>query len=114
MISFRMDYPPSVNHYWRRAPNGKGMYITADGKAYRSAAMEHRPESPIHGEVKLGLELTVPDKRRRDIDNVLKAILDAIGHAGIYEDDSQIVELHVRKVGVEAPGCVDVYLEAIG
>ncbi len=31
-----------------------------------------------------------PDRRRRDLDNLLKSVLDALEHAGVYADDSQI------------------------
>jgi crossover junction endodeoxyribonuclease RusA len=36
-----------------------------------------------------------PDRRRRDIDNMLKAPLDAMQHAGVIEDDSLIDDLHI-------------------
>ena len=38
-----------------------------------------------------------PDRRRRDIDNVQKALLDALQHGGAYDDDSQIVRLSIEK-----------------
>ncbi|HAC91237.1 MAG TPA: hypothetical protein DCF63_11500 [Planctomycetaceae bacterium] len=38
-----------------------------------------------------------PDRRRRDIDNVQKALLDALQHGGAYLDDSQIVRLSIEK-----------------
>jgi crossover junction endodeoxyribonuclease RusA len=34
-----------------------------------------------------------PDQRRRDLDNMLKAPLDALQACGAYHDDSQIDEL---------------------
>ena len=62
------------------------------------------------GPLSVVVEVTVPDKRRRDIDNVVKALLDAMEQAGCYEDDSQIENLIVQRVGCESPGCVDVYI----
>lgn len=38
-----------------------------------------------------------PDKRRRDIDNLLKATLDALQHAGVYKDDYLIDDLRIRR-----------------
>lgn len=38
-----------------------------------------------------------PDRRRRDIDNVQKALLDALQHAGAYSDDSQIIRLSIER-----------------
>jgi Holliday junction resolvase RusA-like endonuclease len=36
-----------------------------------------------------------PDNRKRDLDNILKALFDALQHAGVIEDDSQIRKLMV-------------------
>jgi len=44
-----------------------------------------------------------PDRRRRDLDNLQKSTLDALEHAGLYEDDSQIDLLIARRCEV-APG----------
>jgi len=41
--------------------------------------------------------LFMPDRRKRDIDNTLKALLDALTHAGVWLDDSQVVDLRIRK-----------------
>jgi crossover junction endodeoxyribonuclease RusA len=38
-----------------------------------------------------------PDRRRRDLDNLPKAVLDSLAHAGVYEDDSQIDLLIIRR-----------------
>lgn len=37
-----------------------------------------------------------PDKRRRDVGNLEKAVSDLIVAAGILEDDSQIVDIRLR------------------
>lgn len=112
-LAIRLDWPPSVNRYWRRHPQGRGMFLTNEGRAYRSAAEHAKPHSPITGPVRVAIDLILPDRRRRDIDNVLKPILDAIGHAGIYEDDSQVVSLVVEKRHVEPPGCVDIIISEV-
>jgi len=38
-----------------------------------------------------------PDRRRRDVDNCLKSLLDSLQHGGAYQDDSQIVRLSIEK-----------------
>ena len=42
-----------------------------------------------------------PDLRKRDLDNLLKQTLDALQHAGIYLDDSQIDYILIRR-GIKA------------
>ena len=62
--------------------------------------------------MKLSIILRVPDKRKRDIDNVLKAIFDGIESSGIIEDDSQIEELHIKRGDVLKGGKVIMTIEA--
>ena len=38
-----------------------------------------------------------PDRRRRDLDNMLKALLDSLTHAKIWEDDYCIDALEIRR-----------------
>jgi crossover junction endodeoxyribonuclease RusA len=49
------------------------------------------------GPIAMWIHATPPDRRRRDIDNILKAPLDALEKAGVYKDDSQIEQLNVFK-----------------
>jgi Holliday junction resolvase RusA-like endonuclease len=45
----------------------------------------------------------VPDSRRRDLDNILKGLLDSLIHAGFAEDDEQFDDIRVIR-GVKVPG----------
>ena len=98
MIKFELPYPPSVNHYYRRV--GSRTLISREGRAFREkvcsivAAAGVRPQT---GPLQVEIEVYPPDRRRRDIDNCLKALLDALEHAGAYHDDSQIVRLEIEK-----------------
>lgn len=62
------------------------------------------------------LSLTIdaypPDRRKRDLDNILKSLLDALQHAGIYSDDSQIDILKISRI-CSFDGFVKVNIEAI-
>jgi len=46
--------------------------------------------------------------RRRDIDNYNKALFDALTHAGIWEDDSQIKRMLVEWGPVTQKGKVEI------
>ena len=41
--------------------------------------------------------------KKPDIDNVVKAVLDALNGISFYRDDAQVIELHVRKSYSEKP-----------
>ena len=116
-----IPYPPSVNTYWR-AVKGR-VIMSKKGREYRDAvycAVTSAFESddvddprPLLGRLKVKIIATMPDKRRRDIDNINKAALDALGYAGIYGDDEQIDDLHVIRGEVMKPGCLEVHIEEI-
>jgi crossover junction endodeoxyribonuclease RusA len=53
------------------------------------------------------------DRRKRDIDGPLKALLDSLQHCGIYSDDCLIEELTVRKGKVLKDGAAIVIITAL-
>jgi crossover junction endodeoxyribonuclease RusA len=48
------------------------------------------------GPIKVEIVAFRPDNRKRDLDNLLKAVLDGMSKALVYEDDSQIRDLRIR------------------
>lgn len=108
-IEFTLPWPPSVNHYWR---NFRGrMVIGARGRAYRHAAIaairdQRIPADGLGGPLSVTLIAFPPDRRRRDLDNLQKALLDAVVAAGVIEDDSNIDELTVSRGAVWPRGAV--------
>ena len=97
MIEITLPWPPSVNTYWRNF-DGR-MIISARGREYRETVGDQmtlqKMVKHFRGQLKVEIEAFRPDKRRRDLDNLLKATLDGLAHAGVYEDDSQIVDLRI-------------------
>lgn len=95
-----IPWPPSVNQYYRHLSKGKlagRTLISEKGRAYRAAVADVRfPEYGIAGPVSVDIRLYPPDRRRRDIDNVLKALFDAMTHAGVWLDDSQVKRLQIE------------------
>ncbi len=55
---------------------------------------------------KLRIELLIypPDLRKRDLDNICKAILDSLQHAGIFDDDFKIWQLTIERREVRKYG----------
>ena len=97
MIELTLPFPPSVNTYWRTF-NGR-MLISKKGREYRKAVADEiilqKGNKHLKGKIKLTIEAWRPDNRKRDLDNLLKAPLDALTHAGVYEDDQLIVDLRI-------------------
>lgn len=63
---------------------------------------------PILGQYKLLIEAVRPDKRRRDIDNLIKAVSDILEDTGLIENDSKCVEVIARWVDSGPPMLVTV------
>lgn len=100
MIELELPFPPSVNHYYRRV--GHRTLISREGRRFRDrvcASLAASKVRRLRGPLRIEIEVYPPDRRRRDIDNVQKALLDALQHGGLYEDDSQIVKLDIEKLG---------------
>ena len=108
MVEVELPYPPSVNHYWRHV--GSRVHISAKGRAFRRKVrltLRALDVRPLDGALKVTVDLHPPDRRRRDVDNAMKALLDALEHGGAYHDDGQIDRLEVeRRCIVKGGKCV--------
>ena len=110
-----LPWPPSVNHYWRSVP-GRGVLISAKGREYRqevyARVLIQCAAKRLAGRLRVQIAAFPPDKRRRDLDNVLKACLDALTHAGVWLDDQQIDDLRIVR-GAPGGGTVQISVECI-
>ena len=97
-IEAELPYPPSVNHYWRRV--GPQTLISKEGLRYREqVAGAIRGQPKLQGPLLLAVDVYPPDRRRRDLDNLFKPLLDALTHANAYDDDVQVkrIEAEMRE-----------------
>lgn len=110
LAEMRLPFPPSLNHYWRKDRNG--MHISDEGKRYiamtrQLALLNGRGDTEfylrVHKEAEPKQRLKVrasffcPDNRKRDLDNLFKAVFDCLTKAGIWPDDSQVFEIKAKK-----------------
>lgn len=115
MITLELPFPPSVNTYWRSITiKGRPrVLISKNGRDYRRAILETclvLNPGKLSGPLSATVDLYPPCNRRRDVDNYNKGLFDALGEAGLYEDDSQIIDLRIRMHPKKPPGCVVVTL----
>ena len=105
IITLKLPWPPSTNAYYRVFNNRA--ILTKEARNYRAEVVGLFGEFPLMvGRLGVIIYAFPPDKRKRDLDNLLKQPLDALQHAGIYSDDSQIDELVIRRQHV----CKDPHL----
>lgn len=114
-----LPFPPTLNSYWRHvAIRGRPRTLLSEsGRKYRRDVIvqclaEGAPRG-LQGPLACTIDLYPPCNRRKDCDNFAKALLDALTHAGVYGDDSQIVDLRIRMHPKRPPGTVVVTLEAV-
>ena len=112
MTEVELPFPPSVNHYYRRV--GPRTLISREGRAYRDkvcSVLAALGRPLLAGRLAMAVEAYPPDRRRRDLDNLIKALADALQHGGAYQDDSQIDLLAIARREPDRGGAVIVRLD---
>lgn len=111
-VQVRLPFPPMMNHYYRTAVVARHAqtYISKDGKAYRDEVIAawRKVGVTFEGRLAVRVEAVFPNAMRRDLDGILKALLDSLEHAGAYANDSQVKLLIVEQERTEMPGWVEV------
>lgn len=96
--------PPTVNHMYVSRKGG-GKALSAEAETFRALVLqqvsEARPAVP-DGPLSLTVRLWFGDRRRADLDNRLKAAIDALALA-LRFDDSRIYRIEAVREGCE-PG----------
>ena len=122
VLAISLPWPPSTNKIWRHVViAGSPRVLTSrEGREYREAARRAVMSDPmaffrkrLTGQLAVRLSCFPPDNRRRDLDNLAKAVLDALTHAGVWEDDSQIDLLQIERVRNTPNGRVSVTIQTI-
>ena len=92
-----------MNGYYR-VVRGRPI-ISKKGREYRKtiAALVPLLKATHTGRISVRILAQPPDRRKRDLDNLGKSLLDALTHAGVMVDDS-LIDRFVIERGPVAPG----------
>lgn len=109
MIELILPWSPTVNSYYVKSKTH--VFISTKGKNFRedvAEAIAQQVPDLMLGDMKMLVEVVLfpPDRRKRDLDNHMKALLDSLAKAGIWEDDSQIDQLHIYRGEVVDKGLI--------
>lgn len=100
LIELTVEFPPSVNRLWRAVP-GRGVIKSKIYREYMEKNLwiiKQQSTGKITGKYIIAFEASRPDKRKRDLDNLIKPLSDLLVQAGVTEDDSLCEELSAKWV----------------
>lgn len=98
-----MPFPPSVNNYYTVA-NGRKI-LSRKGRLYHQiCGFSTKKPKTINFNVSVVFDILMPDRRKRDVDNLVKPMLDVLVRNGYIFDDSLVKRLIVTENGVKRGG----------
>lgn len=117
-LTYTLPWPPSVNHYWRHVViNGRPRtLLSKEGREFKQAAVgavlqqRRGPSAPLSGRLAIAVTLFPPDRRCYDLDNRLKAVLDSLTEARVWEDDRHVKIIHLEEGVIVKGGACRVYI----
>lgn len=105
-LAFVLPMPPSVNSLYGQSSNGM-KFLLPEQRQFRSAVIgivrgvmrgADQIAQPLAGRLEVRSTYYFANRRRTDISNREKALLDALERAGAYHDDSQIDRHVIERV----------------
>jgi Holliday junction resolvase RusA-like endonuclease len=103
-----------VNHYYTVSRNRK--ILSPEGRAYKKYALECMLVQGVQrreeGERPFGISIIArpPDKRRRDLDNLLKPIPDSLVDYGAIPDDWMVDDIRIQRMNPCPDGQIEVQI----
>jgi len=81
---------PSVNHYWKT--HGHRRYLSIEGRMFKQLVAQQakiKQFELLEGDIEVVVHWFKKGKRKGDLDNILKVIMDSLNGIG-YQDDRQV------------------------
>lgn len=116
-MRFDLQYPPSVNTLYYSGFDKK-RHLSEKGRTYKKNVYadvleQHGIFKPLRGPLSATIKIWVPDKRKRDLDNTFKILLDSLKYSNVFGDDDQIMQIHGYKNGQAMGGKCIVEIEEL-
>jgi len=110
-LVYLLPYPPSLNHLYPTVRGRRMLSVT--GRKFKEAVVvavlsQGRPAKPLTGRLWYVFRVYPPDRRVRDLSNVVKILEDSLTAAGVWEDDGQVDDQHVLRMPPTQDGAVEV------
>jgi crossover junction endodeoxyribonuclease RusA len=106
--------PPTVNHAY--GSHGNRRYLKPEGKVFREQVawtVKQAKLTKLVGRLWISIRIFPKDRRVSDLDNRIKSCQDALMHAGLFDDDSQIDHLEIKRGQVVQGGRCEVLIGEI-
>ena len=101
---YDLPFPPSSNTYYRQW-RGR-MLLSRRGREYRQEVADIVNGDRIEGRLAVYILLEPPTRRKFDIDNRIKPLLDALQYAKLFDDDEQVDEIKISRGDIVKDGRV--------
>lgn len=95
-VTSRGAYMPTAYRQWLDVVKREALAYWAEHEECADKDCAVRWYDPAHHAICLTLVFRLPDRRRRDLDNLAGAVMDALNGV-LWRDDSQIVRLAAEK-----------------
>jgi crossover junction endodeoxyribonuclease RusA len=95
-LYFALPLPPSQNNMFINGRAGKGRFPSPLYKAWRNEASIRaymQNKACIEGPFAVQINAVRPDRRKRDIDNLIKPLVDLLVSQGFVSDDSEMQQV---------------------
>lgn len=110
-ITITIPWPPSVNKLWRVW--NRRIILSTEARDYKRTIKQLYytwDKVNLDGRLKILINAFPPDKRDRDLDNLLKITLDSLQGAGLFKNDSKFDDVHILRNKTVKGGILEVYI----
>ena len=110
-----LPWPPTVNHYYTVARGRK--ILSEAGRIYKRYAcqlmMEQHTPRLDHDSYCVTILARPPDRRKRDLDNIVKPVFDSLVDYGAIIDDCKIDDFRVQRLDPVKGGSIRIVISGI-